>query len=589
MNEGRLDAVGASLFGAAVVWTLVAAVASGGNPVPAAAIYLAAGATLLGTRRMAPERRRLVPVVVLAVAVVLALPDAARLARGLPGAGPFGYGNANAAFYLQAALAGGLVVLSWGSQALRIAGALAAVLCAGIAVQGSRAGGVLVAVAGLGFLALGGRWRTRSLVLVLAALFVAALAVPVLAGAAYAEGRRGGSVGRAVRAFDERRVALWSDAVSVARVHPWVGLGPGSFSEESPTAASDSDARWAHDDFLQAAAEGGVLAGVVLALLFVWGLALAWPGDGREGAALGAAAVAVLGIQASVDHLLGYPLIPLAAAALAGSAGPPGAGRREIRPVPLVRKLIKAGVLPLGFVPRRADGDLAILLYHRVGAGDREVDLDVASFEAHLARLTETGAVRSLEEATADGVRGGVVVTVDDGYSDFHEHVLPLVDRYRVPVVLYLATGLVREEGARHADALTWSQLREAVATGLVTVGSHTHDHADLSRATRVQAKEEMRRSKEIVEDRLQLPCRHFAFPFAVGSPEAQAAVRELFDTAAVGWKTNRAGRVDVHRLGRTPVLRSDGRLFFRAKVSGLLDKEALVYRAFRRGPWRYS
>jgi peptidoglycan/xylan/chitin deacetylase (PgdA/CDA1 family) len=120
-------------------------------------------------------------------------------------------------------------------------------------------------------------------------------------------------------------------------------------------------------------------------------------------------------------------------------------------------------------------------------------------------------------------------------------------------------------------------------------VGSHTHDHADLSRATRVQAEEEMRRSKEIVEDRLQLPCRHFAFPFAVGSPEAQAAVRELFDTAAVGWKTNRAGRVDVHRLGRTPVLRSDGRLFFRAKVSGLLDKEALVYRAFRRGPWRYS
>jgi hypothetical protein len=59
-----------------------------------------------------------------------------------------------------------------------------------------------------------------------------------------------------------------------------------------------------------------------------------------------------------------------------------------------------------------------------------------------------------------------------------------------------------------------------------------------------------------------------------------------LFDSAALRWATNRAGRIDRYRLGRTPVLRSDGPLLFRAKVRGLLDGEALFYRLTGRGPW---
>ena len=58
---------------------------------------------------------------------------------------------------------------------------------------------------------------------------------------------------------------------------------------------------------------------------------------------------------------------------------------------------------------------------------------------------------------------------------------------------------------------------------------------------------------------------------------------------AALGWWTNRADRLDSYRLGRTPVLRNDGLAFFRAKVDGMLDAEALAYRALRRGPWRRS
>jgi peptidoglycan/xylan/chitin deacetylase (PgdA/CDA1 family) len=259
-------------------------------------------------------------------------------------------------------------------------------------------------------------------------------------------------------------------------------------------------------------------------------------------------------------------------------------------PSSLARKAIKAAVLPGGVVTRRRPGDVVILLYHRVVGRGGEIDMPPALFERQLAALAEHERVLTLDEALTGGSAGGVVVTVDDGYRDFHDTVLPLLVRYRLPALLYLATGLVAGEGPGpdDPDALGWTQLAEAVATGLVTVGAHTHGHTDLSRASERVCRDEMARSQGLVEDRLGVACRHFAYPWAVGSPTADRVARQLFDSAALdAWRSNRAGATDPWRLGRTPVLASDSLAFFRAKVRGRLDGEALAYRLLGRGPWR--
>jgi peptidoglycan/xylan/chitin deacetylase (PgdA/CDA1 family) len=252
-------------------------------------------------------------------------------------------------------------------------------------------------------------------------------------------------------------------------------------------------------------------------------------------------------------------------------------------PGTLLRKASKAAVAPAVFLTRRREGDTVVLLYHRIGPGPGEIELPAAAFECQLAHLAEHERVRTLDAALGDG--GGVVVTFDDGTPDFHGRALPLLERYRVPAVLYLATGLVAEEGG---DGLSWTQVREALDTGLVTIGAHTHGHVDLSRADEATSEAEMRRSKDLIEDRLGVACEHFAYPWAVGSAGADRAARRLFRTAALeAWRTNRRGRTDPYRLGRTPVLASDGRAFFRAKVRGVLDAERVLYRVAGRGPWR--
>jgi peptidoglycan/xylan/chitin deacetylase (PgdA/CDA1 family) len=257
----------------------------------------------------------------------------------------------------------------------------------------------------------------------------------------------------------------------------------------------------------------------------------------------------------------------------------------------LIRRAAKAAVLPLGLKDRRGPGDVVILLYHRVGAGGREIDLPVSAFTSQLADLQARERVLTLNEAVSGGNGGGIVLTFDDGYRDFHEHVLPLLVRFKMPAVLYLASGLVAgERNAPDGQALTWSQLREAVSTGLVEVGAHTHSHVNLARAGWVEAEAEIRGSKELIEDRLGVGCRHFAYPWCVASLPARRMVARLFETAALdAWRTNRRGQIYPQRLGRTPILRSEGRTFFRAKVAGLLDGEALLYRALGRGPWKWG
>ncbi|MFU8815200.1 MAG: poly-beta-1,6-N-acetyl-D-glucosamine N-deacetylase PgaB [Pseudomonadales bacterium] len=79
-----------------------------------------------------------------------------------------------------------------------------------------------------------------------------------------------------------------------------------------------------------------------------------------------------------------------------------------------------------------------------------------------------------------------VLLTFDDGYASFHQHVLPLLRLFDFPAVLAPVTSWVdapADGAVRYGDELVdrnlflnWEQIREAVASGLVELASHSHD-----------------------------------------------------------------------------------------------------------------
>jgi peptidoglycan/xylan/chitin deacetylase (PgdA/CDA1 family) len=132
---------------------------------------------------------------------------------------------------------------------------------------------------------------------------------------------------------------------------------------------------------------------------------------------------------------------------------------------------------------------------------------------------------------------------------------------------------------------LSWAALAEAQATGLVTLGSHTHGHVLLDRVAPSVVANELDRSIAVMQDRLGLTPDHFAYPKALGATgAAEAEVRRRFRSAALaGGGTNRYGATDVWRLARTPIQVSDGMTWFRRKASGGMALEGTVRRMLNR------
>ena len=80
-----------------------------------------------------------------------------------------------------------------------------------------------------------------------------------------------------------------------------------------------------------------------------------------------------------------------------------------------------------------------------------------------------------------------VLLTFDDGFKSHYTKVLPLLKRFRYPAVMGIVTSWIdtpANQGIRLSDKvvvprntfMSWDDVREVAASGLVELGSHTHD-----------------------------------------------------------------------------------------------------------------
>lgn len=104
-----------------------------------------------------------------------------------------------------------------------------------------------------------------------------------------------------------------------------------------------------------------------------------------------------------------------------------------------------------------------VLMYHSVCHGDRASwiaprnRMHPTVFERQLARLAKGGRVVPISRLLDDAEPpppGSIVLTFDDGYLDNLEVVAPLLERYALPAVLYLATGYVSDAAPQWADVV---------------------------------------------------------------------------------------------------------------------------------------
>ncbi len=175
---------------------------------------------------------------------------------------------------------------------------------------------------------------------------------------------------------------------------------------------------------------------------------------------------------------------------------------------------------------------ISILMYHQVGRfptmkTHRATYCHLDRFRWQMQALKRLGwPVLSMSAALAALAgrapmpRRAAVLTFDDGYENFREHALPVLEELGFPCIVYAIAGMLGQRAAwLEADGhpaprlLDGPALRELVSRG-VEIGSHAMSHVRLAALAPQDQLYELRTSRERLSELLGAPVVHACYPY---------------------------------------------------------------------------
>ncbi|MBK5294166.1 MAG: polysaccharide deacetylase family protein [Acidobacteriia bacterium] len=184
----------------------------------------------------------------------------------------------------------------------------------------------------------------------------------------------------------------------------------------------------------------------------------------------------------------------------------------------------------VGRMDRESTSEAAILTYHSLDSSGSVLSTPPSRFKEQMQWLSDRK-MPVLPLAEAWKTPGSIALTFDDGYTNFLEAALPVLERHGFPSTVFVPTGFLggknswpgQMRGIPALDIMDRRQTREAFRRG-ATIGAHGVTHANLSQVGASKAEEELRRSKEDLEQIIGDAVNLFGYPF--GNPTRQ--VRDL-------------------------------------------------------------
>jgi peptidoglycan/xylan/chitin deacetylase (PgdA/CDA1 family) len=207
-----------------------------------------------------------------------------------------------------------------------------------------------------------------------------------------------------------------------------------------------------------------------------------------------------------------------------------------------------------------------ILMYHMISEPQTAAEVRFAcppkQFEKHLQLLLKKGYTPvSINQVSNYYTKNiplpdkAVLITLDDGFEDNYLNALPIFQRYQIPAVIYLATGVIGKTNQWMAaptfskrKMLSWSQIKEMTDHG-IEFGSHTVSHPRLNELDDNKVEQELIMSKQTIEEHLGKECVHFAYPYGL----LTESTRDL--AQKTGFKTACSTRSGFNNVKRDPLI----------------------------------
>lgn len=172
-----------------------------------------------------------------------------------------------------------------------------------------------------------------------------------------------------------------------------------------------------------------------------------------------------------------------------------------------------------------------VLLYHHIQpggvakvAGQTSLTVDNKFFEQQMQYISSVGYTTIFAEELVNALRShtplppkSIVVTLDDGYQDAYEYAYPILKQFHVKATFMIPTGLINVNSGSNAY-LSWSELKEMVDSGFVSVGNHTWSHYPMGTKSADKDQYEVSTAQQQLLSNLGKPITVFTYPYGTNA-----------------------------------------------------------------------
>ena len=191
---------------------------------------------------------------------------------------------------------------------------------------------------------------------------------------------------------------------------------------------------------------------------------------------------------------------------------------------------MKSSLPAAGAVPSRS----VVLTYHSLDETGSVISIRPQDFRRQMEALATSG-IPVVPLAEILDHPGSVAITFDDGFANFLEHAVPVLNRLSLPATVFVISGYcghrnnwpTQPPGIPDLPLMSWSDLRD-LPTG-ISLGAHTVTHQNLCSLDDREVAIEVHQSRMEIEAKTGRAVETFAYPYGAVDARTASIVRREF------------------------------------------------------------
>lgn len=176
-----------------------------------------------------------------------------------------------------------------------------------------------------------------------------------------------------------------------------------------------------------------------------------------------------------------------------------------------------------------------VLCYHKFSpkASTNKIDISAETFDRQMAYLKNNGYNVITLKQFLDFIeyrqrppKKSVLITIDDGWKSTKTIAYPILKKYGFSAVLFVYAELMKSKP--NSITLSWDDLKEMAASGVIEIESHTVSHSDLTKIPDDKILRELKDSRRIIKEKTGIESYFLAYPYGNFNEKVAAAMKSL-------------------------------------------------------------